>query len=159
MPPSSQLRRRHHRHTGDRGLHAHVQPPHGSSVRMEEGRAFLQAPEGQACCSSGTAISRLRNTGNYDPDEVLGPRMRADDVRTFSVLGSGLMVTGIPLSFAAARNGVRLFGRNPARVEPAMDTLDRDSQLLAPDGQGSAFGGSVRARVHATTDLRAAVDD
>src|SRR3954447_22052887 len=71
MPPSSQLRRRHHRHTGDRGLHAHVQPPHGSSVRMEEGRAFLQAPEGQACCSSATAISRLRNTGNYDPDEVL----------------------------------------------------------------------------------------
>src|SRR3954470_17783296 len=71
MPPSSQLRRRHHRHTGDRGLHAHVQPPHGSSVRMEEGRAFLQAAEGQACCSSATAISRLRNTGNYDPDEVL----------------------------------------------------------------------------------------
>ena len=71
MPTSSQLWRRDHRHTGDRSLHPHVQPPYGSSVRMEEGCAFLQAAEGQDRRSPGTGIGSLRNTGNYDPDEVL----------------------------------------------------------------------------------------
>lgn len=85
--------------------------------------------------------------------------MSVTEIRTIAVLGCGLMGTGIALSFTASGYPVRIYGRSSARLGLALETLERDSHILAPPGQEAAFGRSARARVQTTTAMQDAVDD
>jgi 3-hydroxybutyryl-CoA dehydrogenase len=56
--------------------------------------------------------------------------MDATDIRTIAVVGSGFMGHGIALDFAARGYDVHLYGRAQARLEQALQTIERELPLI-----------------------------
>lgn len=85
--------------------------------------------------------------------------MRAADIRTVAVLGTGLMGSGIALDFATRGYAVRLYGRQQARLDQALETIEHNSHLLARTDRTHEAGPHVRDRVRTGTLLPEVVRD
>jgi 3-hydroxybutyryl-CoA dehydrogenase len=86
--------------------------------------------------------------------------MKLEEIKAVTVIGAGVMGSGIAQHFAQAGYTVRLHARNAATLAAARDRIAKNQQLMVEAGLLSApAAAQAISRIQTTTDLEAAARD
>jgi len=86
--------------------------------------------------------------------------MKIEEIEAVTVIGAGVMGSGIAQHFAQAGYTVRLHARNAETLAAARDRIAKNQELMVEAGLLSApAAAQALSRIQTTTDLEAAARD